>query len=269
MRFIPGLEPDFDVRRELLFFGGALDLRQFDKIFISISGGKDSHAMTFLVAELAERQGVRDRLVGVYSDTGMEWHNAEDQVRSICLSSKIPLQVVYPIRPMLDKFAHRIYLAKMGLIDAHVFPSPSCRYCTSQQKVAPMDKYIRKHNGKLLKITGERWEESTKRASYSEFVKVDRLTNSRRRVYGWRPILQWKLPDVWKKIAETNVPRHCAYDLGCGRLGCAGCIFSTDHELKIEMNNNPIIFESLDRLEIDSGFTISMTKKRIRDRLKI
>ena len=46
--YLPGLEPDFDIRQELRFIGGILDLRQFDKVFISLSGGKDSHAMTFL-----------------------------------------------------------------------------------------------------------------------------------------------------------------------------------------------------------------------------
>ena len=108
MTYLPSLEPDIEVRRELMFTGGVIDLRQFDKIFISISGGKDSHAMTFLVTELADNQGARDRLIGVYADTGMEWHNAEAQVRAICTAANIPLQIVYPVRPMLEKFRHRL-----------------------------------------------------------------------------------------------------------------------------------------------------------------
>lgn len=62
MIYLPGMEPDAELRAELKFCGGVLDLRQFDKIFISISGGKDSHAMLWLVKELAEKQGVADRL---------------------------------------------------------------------------------------------------------------------------------------------------------------------------------------------------------------
>lgn len=49
---------------------------------------------------------------------------------------------------------------------------------------------------------------------------------------------------------------------------CAGCIFSKDHELGIEMRENPHIYEELDRLEVESGFTMSMSGKRIRDRIK-
>jgi 3'-phosphoadenosine 5'-phosphosulfate sulfotransferase (PAPS reductase)/FAD synthetase len=97
---------------------------------------------------------------------------------------------------------------------------------------------------------------------------VPRITNRKRTVYGWRPMLGFKTEDIFKMITETGVPRHCAYDLGCGRLGCAGCIFSNNHELKIEMQNNPGIFESLDRLEVETGKTMSPTLVRIRDRIK-
>ena len=69
-------------------------------------------------------------------------------------------------------------------------------------------------------------------------------------------------------IPVSGVDRHNCYDLGCERLGCAGCIFSSDRELKIEMENNPHIFEALDKLEADSGFTMSNTGKRIRERIK-
>jgi hypothetical protein len=40
MIYIPGLEPDFDTRQELKFIGKTLDLRHFDKVFISLSGGR-------------------------------------------------------------------------------------------------------------------------------------------------------------------------------------------------------------------------------------
>jgi 3'-phosphoadenosine 5'-phosphosulfate sulfotransferase (PAPS reductase)/FAD synthetase len=81
-------------------------------------------------------------------------------------------------------------------------------------------------------------------------------------------MLRFKTEDIFQMISETGVPRHCAYDMGCGRLGCAGCIFSSDHELKIEMRENPEIFESLDRLEVETGKTMSPSFVMIRDRIK-
>ena len=268
MDYLPGLEPDFDIKQELRFIGGILDLRQFDKVFISLSGGKDSHAMTFLVRDIAEKQGCLDKLICVYADTGMEWHNAEAHVRAICTAANIPLQIVYPVRPMLEKFRHRLELSKTGKASYLIFPSPQCRYCTSEQKVAPFDKFLRKFVGKFLKVTGERWQESNARSGYAEFVRIPRITNSKRTVYGWRPMLRFKTEDIFQMISETGVPRHCAYDMGCGRLGCAGCIFSRGHQLKIEMRENPTIFEEIDRMEIESGAMMSVGIIRIRDRIK-
>ena len=131
-----------------------------------------------------------------------------------------------------------------------------------------MDKFVRSFTGKLLKVTGERWAESKARSNYSEFVSVTRLNSRDRQVFGWRPMLAFSEADIWTMVRDTGVQRHVCYDMGCNRLGCAGCIFSKDHELRIEMRENPAIFEALDRLEIESGYTMSMTGKRIRDRVK-
>lgn len=280
MNFLPGLEPDFEVKKELRFIGGVLDLRQFDKIFISVSGGKDSHAMLFLVKELAEKQGCTDKLIAMYADTGMEWHNAENHIRKICKAANVPLEVVYPVKPMLEKFAFRIsQVLKNGKGFVKVaFPSSACRYCTSDQKCSPMDNFMRKHTGKLLKVTGERWAESKARSNYAEFVKVDRISTKKvanmgatykwRQVYGWRPMLGFSTEDVFQMVKDSGVERHMAYDAGCDRLGCAGCIFSSDKELKIEMENNPHILAGLDELERKSGFTMSMDGRTVMERIK-
>lgn len=265
--YFPGFEPDFQVRQELKFCGGVLDLRQFDKIFISVSGGKDSHAMLFLVRELAERQGVLDRLIAMYADTGMEWHNAGAHVERICSAAGVPLEIVYPYRSMIDNikwYRDRINRKGGGVF----FPTVRCRYCTANQKIQPMDKLVTKYTGMVLKVTGERWQESKARSAYSEFVKIDRMSTKKRRVYGWRPMLAFKEADIWAMVRDTGIPRHVCYDMGCDRLGCAGCIFSGDHDLKIEMRENPVIFEALDRLEVESGYTMSMSGKRIRERIK-
>ena len=167
--FLPGFEPDAAERAQLRFVGGVLDLRQFDKILISVSGGKDSHAMLWLVRDLADRQGVpREKLLAMYADTGMEWHNAGAHVQALCKAAGVELATVYPVRPMIKKIAFRIErIMETGRVQAG-FPTPACRYCTAEQKVAPMDKEMRKYSGKLLKVTGERRAESKARSMTSK-----------------------------------------------------------------------------------------------------
>lgn len=263
--YLPGFEPDAAERAQLRFINGVLDLRQFDKIFISVSGGKDSHAMLFLVRDLADRQGVpREKLLAMYADTGMEWHNAGEHVQALCKAAGVELVTVYPVRPMIENIRWRLNKVNGGC----AFPYPSCRWCTSEQKKHPMDKVINKFSGKLLKVTGERWEESAARSELPEFCTVPRVTCKTRHVFGWRPMLAFSESDVWTMVRDTGVQRHVCYDMGCNRLGCAGCIFSSDRDLRIEMRENPHIFEAIDRLETELGYTMSIRGKRIRDRVK-
>lgn len=274
--YLPGFEPDAAERAQLRFASGVLDLRQFDKILIAVSGGKDSHAMLWLVRDLADRQGVpREKLLAMYADTGMEWHNAPAHVEALCKAAGVRLETVYPARTLIERmkwqgqrFIERGIIRKDGKPNSVMFPSPHCRYCTSKQKQEPMDKLARRYSGKLLKVTGERWAESKARSTYAEFVSVARLNSRERQVFGWRPMLAFSEADIWAMVRDTGVPRHVCYEMGCNRLGCAGCIFSRDHELRIEMRENPAIFEALDRLEAESGYTMSMSGKRIRDRIK-
>lgn len=220
--------------------------------------------MLWLVRNLADKQGVpRDRLLAMYADTGMEWHNAEEHVKALCMAAGVALATVYPVRPMLETFKMRMKIPQFI-----PFPHTKCRFCTSCHKSVPLDKLTRRFSGKLLKVTGERWAESKARSTYTEFVSIPRLNSRERQVFGWRPMLTLSEADIWSMVRDTGVPHHVCYDMGCKRLGCAGCIFSKDNELRIEMRENPHIYEALDRLEVESGCTMSMSGKRIRDRIK-
>ena len=120
--YFPGFEPDAEERAQLRFINGTLDLRQFDKIFISVSGGKDSHAMLFLVRDLADRQGVpRKKLLAMYADTGMEWHNAGEHVQALCKAAGVELVTVHPVRPMLETFKKRMKIPQFM-----IFPTTKC-----------------------------------------------------------------------------------------------------------------------------------------------
>jgi 3'-phosphoadenosine 5'-phosphosulfate sulfotransferase (PAPS reductase)/FAD synthetase len=255
--YLPGLSP-------VTFHG---NLKIYDHIVISISGGKDSHAMLFLLRDMAEKQGVLDRIVCTYMDTGMEWHNADAHVRYLCGVAGVRVVVLKHKRGLLDEFISR----SDKNYGKRCFPSPSCRYCTSNFKVDPHDKHIRTLRGNILCCTGERRQESLTRAGYADFYRYEKLTlqNGTRNVDFWRPVLDYQLADIWAVIKDSGAKRHEAYDLGAKRLGCAGCIFSSDRDLKIEMENNQEIFHKLDKIEADSGSTMAVGKGRIRDRIRM
>ena len=106
--YLPGLEPDFDVKQQLRFVGGMPDLHQFDMVFISCSGGKDSHSMAYLLAELAHRQNYdKAKMELIYADTGLEWHDTFDQVQRIGTALGIKSVKVLPKYTLLDNVRRR------------------------------------------------------------------------------------------------------------------------------------------------------------------
>ena len=102
------IQPDFEVRSKINFIGGMPDLKQFDKIFISCSGGKDSQAMAFVISELAEKQAYnKENIELVYADTGLEWHDTFDHVKKIGRVCGIKAVMVKPKYKLLDNVRRR------------------------------------------------------------------------------------------------------------------------------------------------------------------
>jgi 3'-phosphoadenosine 5'-phosphosulfate sulfotransferase (PAPS reductase)/FAD synthetase len=86
-------------------------------------------------------------------------------------------------------------------------------------------------------------------------------------------MLDYTTRDVWARINEGSIEAHEAYQRGCDRLGCVCCIFAQEcgksaKDVKINCANNPELYEELDRLEIDTGFTMSISGVRVRDLVK-
>lgn len=108
INYLPGFEPDFDVKQELRFIGGMPDLHQFDYVYISCSGGKDSHAMAYVLAELATMQNYDKRKMElIYADTGLEWHDTFEQVKRIGTALGIKAVKVLPKYKLLDNVRRR------------------------------------------------------------------------------------------------------------------------------------------------------------------
>lgn len=225
-----------------------IDLTAYSLILVNTSSGKDSvNCLMETVAE-AKRQRVIHRVMAVYSDLGADWTQSYDVAQAQCRGLGIPLNRVFPKHSLPDYLEARMR-----------FPSMRCRYCTAM-KTGAIEKFIRqlypaKIESKILSITGERAEESPRRAKLPIFEPHKVLTSGNRQVFRYRPIHDWSTGKVWDKIRTAKMPYHPAYDLGNERLSCALCVFACDRDLRNGATNRPDLAERYLEVERKSGFT--------------
>ena len=67
-------------------------------------------------------------------------------------------------------------------------------------------------------ITGIRREQGPTRAS-AEPVEYD----AKRRIWKYNPLVDWTEKDLWRRIAERDLPYHPLHDHGYASIGCAPC----------------------------------------------
>lgn len=276
-----------------------IQLGDYSAVAVNISGGKDSQVTLGYVIALAREQSYNGQLLAIHADTGAEWPQSLPHCRLLCDHYQIPLHVALPFRALPAHIERRCRMmamqqprgkpgwpspqqryctsdCKRGPIETAVreafpakpkpgWPSAQIRYCTAHCKVDPIHKVIRAENpantsAKILVVTGERREESPHRAKLPALEPDKRLTAGQRSVMRWRPILDYKLADVWAHIAATGLPRHVAYDRGNERLSCAICMLATDNDIRNGAAECPELAEHYLRIEKETGFTMKNKK---------
>lgn len=100
----------------------------------------------------------------------------------------------------------------------------------------------------MLVVTGERWEESPGRATYSR-VERHKATTKKRRVDQWRPVIDWNEALVWKTLREAGINAHPCYDFGYSRASCATCIFGGANEWATMRKLSKKRFDAIARTE--------------------
>lgn len=241
-----------------------LILGNYSGIAISISGGKDSQTILGVMASQAKEQNYGGKLIAIHADTGAEWPQSLPHCRMLCEHYGIPLYVATPFRSLPDHIEKRCRdLAAHGRKGG--WPSPACRYCTSDCKRNPIQKVIRREfpgelGSLVLSVTGERREESSHRAKLDATDVNKNLTTKARRVTNHRPILDMKLPEVWEFISRTGLPRHVAYDRGNERLSCAMCVLAKDSDIRNGAVAVPELAARFLQIERDTGHTFKNGK---------
>jgi 3'-phosphoadenosine 5'-phosphosulfate sulfotransferase (PAPS reductase)/FAD synthetase len=234
----------------------AVNLHDFDVVFIRSSGGKDSQAMLTHVVSVADAQGYpRERITVTHSDLGrVEWKGTTDLAREQAAHYGLAFIVVK--RPQGDLLDHARKLGK--------FPSATQRFCTSDHKRAQLAKPVtaahkawtaKGNTGtfRVLECLGMRAQESSGRAKLAPVSRSERLSTKTRETTTWLPIHAWKVEKVWETIKTSGVRHHRAYDLGMPRLSCAFCIFSPKSALLLAAKHNPELLDAYVEVEQEIG----------------
>lgn len=267
-----------------------MNMGDYSAVVISISGGKDSQTIMGVVMRLVREQSYGGQVIAVHADTGAEWPQSLPHCRMLCEHYGIELRVALPFRPLPAHIERRCrMLAEQGraggwpdmanrYCTAHCkvnaiekviragWPSAQCRYCTSDCKRGPIQKVVRQAwpagaaGAAVLSVTGERRQESPHRAKLPDMDRNKPLTAGGRTVTNWRPILDYRLEDVWAHIAATGLPRHVAYDRGNERLSCAICVLAKDGDIRRGAAECPELAEHYLRIERETGHTFRHKK---------
>ncbi|UKS29623.1 tyrosine-type recombinase/integrase [Paenibacillus sp. HWE-109] len=97
-------------------------------------------------------------------------------------------------------------------VKSQMFPDSSARFCTSYLVRDVYLKYARTRSENILCITGERHEESSRRAGYSSWSISDATAETKgRHVYNFRPILHLKKFEVSEWVRAAGVKEHIVY----------------------------------------------------------
>jgi len=199
------------------------------RVIASISGGKDSAAMSLWLTE----QGIEhDR---VFCDTG--WEAAETYEHLAYLSQQ--LGAITHLRGDLQM---EDLCEKKGM-----FPSRTRRFCTEELKVKPIIKYInaRVDAGEdIVNAVGIRAGESSARAKMPEWEWSDDFDCD-----VWRPLIRWTEQDVIDIHARHGLRPNPLYLAGMSRVGCFPCIFARKAEVRFVADHRPEQIVRIRKLE--------------------
>jgi 3'-phosphoadenosine 5'-phosphosulfate sulfotransferase (PAPS reductase)/FAD synthetase len=119
-------------------------LRKGASLVLSVSGGKDSDAMSHHLLDLRQAEGWSGDVCMVHADLGkrVEWHQTPDYVKNLAKRKDVPLHVVrWKHGDLIDRIWQRYYKDP----SRSCWPSSSIRYCTSDMKRGPISRWIRNH----------------------------------------------------------------------------------------------------------------------------
>lgn len=242
---------------------------------ISISGGKDSQALLNLLVAAHRANRWPGKVFAIHADTGRtEWPQTLSHCDKITRAVGVDLVIVRRQKgDLLDRWRERmVQLAGTG---KPFWSSSKNRYCTSDLKRDPIDRYLRLFRH-IISAEGVRAEESHNRAKLACSQRRTRIITGSRAAMTWRPIHRLTIDQVWEACGTSSAdlerrremyrlglhaeamngwPCHPAYVMGNQRLSCRLCILASRNDLINGIRHNPDHFNDLADLEEQSGCT--------------
>jgi 3'-phosphoadenosine 5'-phosphosulfate sulfotransferase (PAPS reductase)/FAD synthetase len=207
------------------------------RVVASISGGKDSAAMSLHLRELGIEH---DR---VHLRTQWEWGDGSHEGFVEYLRGPLT-EAIGPITEIEGPLSMEALVRKKGM-----FPSRVRRFCTQELKVFPMQKHLTAlmdGGADVVNAVGIRWAESKDRAKFSEWEWQDGFDCE-----VWRPILAWSMDEVVAIHRRHGLAPNPLYLMGASRVGCWPCIMAKKDEIRLIADKDPGRIDRLRALEAE------------------
>ena len=226
-------------------------IRRGALVSLSSSGGKDSQAMTILLAQIVPP----DQLVVVHAPLGeVEWPGTVEHIENT-IPTGVPLIFARMAsgKTLLDQVEER-----------GKWPGPRVRFCTRGFKVSPIERelrhYLKAHPrfaGRIVSAIGIRRDESNARSKRVPWARSDRNSRAGREWFDWLPIFDLTAGDVFRVIREAGQSPHWVYEQGVSRCSCSFCIFSSRPDLRRAAELRPLLYRRYAEIERRIGHTLS------------
>lgn len=197
------------------------------RVVASISGGRDSAAMSLYLTEL----GVEH--TRIFADTGWEHRLTYEYLRGDLTHALGAIVEVRGDMLFKDLVRHK-----------RIFPDRTKRFCTTELKVLPILRYIDALDEDVVNTIGIRRAESAKRASVTEWDDSSVLGCE-----VWRPLVEWTEYDVANIHKRHGLKMNPLYGMGATRVGCWPCIHARQKEIVLVADSDPERIGELRALE--------------------
>jgi 3'-phosphoadenosine 5'-phosphosulfate sulfotransferase (PAPS reductase)/FAD synthetase len=269
-----------------------MDLRSYDIIAFSSSGGICTINSMITAFEECESQGVLDRIVVVHADLGrLEWSGTVDLVKQQAKYFGLDVEIEKAKEDLLEAVVakHNRQLIA-GKDQAAWMGKGNLRWCTPQAKRGPINVLYtrlveewRLATGltrpcRVLEIQGIRAEEGGKsgaRAKMKPFQEMVEAKSNKtvRHVDIWFPIFEMTEEECWARVEKlglvglTPPSYHLkGYRDGMPRSSCVFCVYADRNMLKLAALHNRELLNDFCAVEAYTGYDfqpgLSLTELR-------